>query len=375
MKIGTCRARAGFLIKGKLKVANYKRKNLYIPLWIAKGKHEGRTVFISAGMHGNEINSIETLTEVVNSLDIKRLKGTIIFLPVLNPWGFEKRERYIPFDNKDLNRCFHLKGRTVSIQIAKTILNEVIAKCDFGIDLHDSGSKNILLPHPRIFKGDKCKMLKEMSYVLGTDIILEREGDPGMMAIESFKKFKTPVLTFEIGGAFVLNEVFIEQGVKGIKNILTYYEMTPGVLDLPMQQFFLEERKGYEAPISGILHLHVHLGQAVKKGETIAKIHSPLKDKEEVIKSSNYGIVFSIRQSSIVDKGESILSMLHFKMSGRKELIPIQAKMLMNKQKFKRVITHPTILIDDLFSLLGFSYKIVGKTIKTPLKKLEEYFK
>ena len=376
MKIVSCSAQPGKIVRGKLKVATFHGKNLEIPLIVVQGHREGKTCFISAGIHGDEINAIETINRFLKGLSINRVRGTIILLPLLNPWGFKQKTRYIPFDNLDLNRCFGKSGKTVSYQIAATLMKEVITKCDYGIDLHDSGSKNILLPHPRIFKGDKSQILREMSYALGTDIILEREGLPGMMAIESFKHLNVPVLTVEIGGALLINEDFIIQGVRGINNILIYHDNLQGILDLPMQQFFLQERQGYGAPLSGILHIEVELGEAVKKEQVLARIHDPINDNQHILRSKDHGVVFSIRKDALIDKGESVLSVLHFHVKEKThQIIPVQAQMLINKQRLQKVITRPTIILDGLFSVLGFSYKLVGKTIKSPLKKIGEFWK
>ena len=180
-----------------------------IPVFIAKGSNPGKTIFISAGIHGDEVNGIEVLHHFMSTIDPYKLHGIVIFLPVLNPWGFREKSRYIPFDNKDLNRSFNQKGSSISFKIADSLMKKVIEKCDFGIDLHD-GRTNILLPHPRIFRNDKSKFLKELSHAFGTDIILEREGDPGMMAVEAFKTNKIPVMTIEVGGAMVIREDFKE---------------------------------------------------------------------------------------------------------------------------------------------------------------------
>lgn len=375
MKIGTCKAATGRITRGKLTVAVYRGKELRIPVLIAKGDEPGKTVFISAGIHGDEINGIEVVRNFIQEINPEKLDGTIIFLPILNPWGFRRKSRYIPFDNKDLNRCFNINGRSVSYKIAKTLMKKVISKCDFGIDLHD-GRTNLLLPHTRIFKRNKCKYLKELSHAFGSEIILQREGERGMMAIESFNAYKTPVLTVEVGGALVLREDFTTQVLNGLKNILVYGGLLNGVLDLPVKQFFLDDRLGYVAPIRGILHIEVELGDAVKKGQLIAKIHNPVNDKEVIIKSKNPGVVFSVRRDAIINKGESILSILHFKVERRRKgLVPLQAKMLINRTKPEEVITRPTIIIDNVLSLLGLSYKIVGESLKESLRVLDEYFK
>jgi len=375
MQIGTCRAKTGKVTNGYLSLCKYKNKYLRIPVFIAKGSNPGKTIFISAGIHGDEVNGIEVLHHFMSTIDPYKLHGIVIFLPVLNPWGFREKSRYIPFDNKDLNRSFNQKGSSISFKIADSLMKKVIEKCDFGIDLHD-GRTNILLPHPRIFRNDKSKFLKELSHAFGTDIILEREGDPGMMAVEAFKTNKIPVMTIEVGGAMVIREDFKEQTLQGLKNILIYTNMMMGVLNLPVSQFFLQERQGYLSPTQGILHLDVELGEAVKKGQIVARIHNPIEGKKFEIKSKNHGIVFSVRREAVVDKGESILSILHFKIENkRKALIPIQARMLINKTKQKDIILRPTLLIDDLLSLLGFSYKLVGETLWKSLKKIEGYIR
>jgi len=375
MKIGTCKAESGRITRGNLSVGVYRGKILKIPVVIMKGEESGKTIFVSAGIHGDEINGIEIINHFIKETNQDKLQGTIIFLPILNPWGFKEKSRYVPFDNKDLNRCFNKKGKSVSYKIARTLMKEVISKCDFGIDLHD-GRVNLILPHTRIFKKDKCSYLKELSHAFGSEIILQREGESGMMAVESFNVYKTPVLTVEVGGALVLREDFTTQVLSGLKNILVYGGLLNGVLDLPVRQFFLDERLGYLSPIQGILHIEVEIGDAVNKGQLIARIHNPINDKVVKIKSKNPGVIFSVRKDAIINKGESILSILHFKLERRKkELVPMQAMMLMNRTKPEEIITRPTILLDNILSLLGLSYKVVGESLKESLKILEGYFK
>ena len=133
MKIQNINSQPGKIIKGNLVVARYNHKLIKIPIIIAEGRREGPTVLFCAGMHGDEINSIETISRFLHEFNINKLKGVLIILPIVNPWGFKQRIRYIPFDNLDLNRCFGKKGKSVSYQIAGTIMKEIVSKCDFRI--------------------------------------------------------------------------------------------------------------------------------------------------------------------------------------------------------------------------------------------------
>ncbi|MBI2106160.1 succinylglutamate desuccinylase/aspartoacylase family protein [Candidatus Woesearchaeota archaeon] len=373
MQIGTCKSKPGKLTNGELPLCKYKNLYLKIPIFIAEGEAPGKTIFISAGTHGDEVNGIEILYHFMYALNLHKLVGTIIFLPLTNPWGFKENSRYIPFDNRDLNRSFDKKGSSISYKIADSLMKNVIEKCDFGIDLHD-GRTNVLLPHPRIFKKDESEFMRELSHVFGTEIILEREGESGMLAVESFKRYKIPVLTIEVGGAKVIRNDFRNQAVGGLKNILIYTNMLNGILSLPVKQFILEQREGYISPTKGILYLEVKLGDAVKKNQVIARIHNPISNKKFIVRSRNPGVVFSIRREAIINKKESILSILHFKISKRKELIPVQAKMLINRTKPEEIITRPTIILDNILSLLGLSYKFIDESLRASFEKIDEYF-
>ena len=88
MQIGTCISEPGKITKGHLFLCKYKSQNLKIPIIIAEGEELGKTIFISAGVHGDEVNGIEIVHNFISTIDPAKLQGTIIFLPILNPWGF-----------------------------------------------------------------------------------------------------------------------------------------------------------------------------------------------------------------------------------------------------------------------------------------------
>lgn len=267
-------------------------------------------------MHGNEINGIQLVQQFIHSLEINKLKGTIIIIPVLNVTGFKAERRKVQYDDKDLNRSFpgRAKGSPTS-RIAYYVMKEVISKCDFGIDCHDSGSENILLPHSRIHvsKSGACEegCTLDMGSIFGTELIMKRRGKPGMMAMAANKKHSTPVLTVEIGGGMKLWPGFLQEGVRGIKNTLIHNNMLPGQIILPRRQFVLDYRENYKAPSEGILRLRVNLGDAVEKGSILAEIHNPLEESYKYIKAREHGIVLSIKHQAKVVRHEGIVSLLN----------------------------------------------------------------
>lgn len=340
MQIGTCKAEKGQITEGILPVGKTKDgQALSIPVKIAAGKTQGKTIFLSGGMHGNEINGIALnhrfLNYFVENNYIDRLKGQIIFLPVLNPWGLAKNSREITLDGCDLNREFNQAEKSISRQIANHIFKEVVAQSDYGIDIHDSGHRNILLPHSRVHQNDASGCTPEMGSLFGTDIIMERKGIKGMLAIEAHRKFNIPVLTVEVGGAMIIWESFIDRALIGIKNIFIHEGLLDGKITLPEKQFFLTTREGYRAPITGVLTIKVRLGDGVAEGNVLAEIYDPITNDHHVIKAQHCGIVFSRKMWSYAKKDETILSVMQFEscpVHGRKPKETNLAKMIVNKE-------------------------------------------
>jgi len=336
MKVGSCIEKRGKLTRGSLKVGTFKEKPIRIPVYIAAGKTSGKTIFISGGMHGNEINGIELVMQFLNDLDVKKLRGAIIILPVINILGYQNEKRNV-IGNQDLNRSFNKKGESLSNTIARKITKEIIKKCSFGIDCHDSGSKRALFLHTRVHINKKrvctggCTV--DMGALFGTDVIMEREGRSGMMAVESFRKLNIPVLTVEIGGGMVLFKEFIKHGVIGINNILVHHHMIDGKIVLPKLQYHVPdiEREAYEAKINGIIRLYKKLGSYVHKGEILGHIHNPLDDKREEIIIRECGILFSRKMQSKIYTDRRIFTILNIKGCKKHKVKPEKFDVIENK--------------------------------------------
>ena len=373
LRIGNCKEEIGKITKGSIVVK--LNNELKIPVFIVSGKEEGPTAFISAGMHGDELNGIQVVKILRDMINPDSLSGRIIFIPAINILGFKECSRLFPLDNKDLNRQFGKKNVNFpSEKVAKAIFDEVVKKCDFGIDCHDSNAENVLLTHPRILSNNEAPEVTALSRIFGTDLIMERNGKKGMLAIEAYRKLKVPVLTIEIGGGVKIWDEFVEEGVKGIMNILVYKKMINGIIDVPIRQFILDYRHGYAAPFSGLVDVKVNLGDAVDEGEVIATLYDPEKDFVKEIKAEHPGVVFSVRLKSKINKGETMFSVLHFK-HGKNKAYALNAEMILNKEIIHGVILRPTKVLDTFLSIFDSSYSLIYNVIGDRLEKIKKYFK
>lgn len=331
LTIGTCAASPGRIARGLLPAGQTAaRKAVYLPVQIATGFFPGPTVLLTAALHGDEVAGVEVIRQLFAQLPLQALRGTLIAVPVANPPGFRRGQRTVPEEESDLNRCFPgERDGTLAAQIAWHLFEEVLRKVEFAIDLHDAGRHNILYPHCRL-PADSTPRLRELARAFGTEILVERDGASGMLAIEAQRLLDLPVLTIELGGGQQLHGEVLQAGVRGLMNLLYHLQMLPGEAALPTTQLLLREQAGIPAPLSGLLHCPHAVGTALPMGAVIAEITDPFSGREEELRAPHAGILFSRKATARIDEGESLGSLLAFQPDARWGALPLDGQLFDN---------------------------------------------
>ncbi len=274
------------------------------PLVVLHGRQDGPTVWISSTIHGDEINGIEIIRELLDHLDVRKISGTLIAAPIVNVHGFITGERNLP-DGRDLNRSFPGSARgSMASRIAAIFIKEVVSRCDVGIDLHTGSGDRVNWPQIRAGLEDEPTL--ELAKVFGAPIVLNakiRDGSIRQVASEN----GAIALLFEGGEANRFDRESINVGVAGIRRSLAHIGMTPAV-DLPTRSpLIAQTSKWTRSSRSGILHLDVELGDLVSRGDPIAALHDPFGKRLSRIKSRSTGVVIGRTHAALINRGEAIV--------------------------------------------------------------------
>ena len=133
----------------------YTHTALEMPVQVIHGKKPGPVMFLSAAVHGDEINGVEIIRRVLNVKSLNRIKGILIAIPVVNVFGFINQSRYLP-DRRDLNRSFPgSKQGSMAARMAHLFINEIVSKSTHGIDLHTGAIHRENLPQVRAILDDE----------------------------------------------------------------------------------------------------------------------------------------------------------------------------------------------------------------------------
>jgi predicted deacylase len=83
----------------------YSSMPVQIQMQIRRATADGPVVFVTAALHGDEINGTGSIRQLIQDEDFRLIRGSVILVPVLNLISFERHSRYLP-DHRDLNRSF-----------------------------------------------------------------------------------------------------------------------------------------------------------------------------------------------------------------------------------------------------------------------------
>lgn len=288
----------------------YTNAPVSLPVHIFRSKKPGPVVFVSAAVHGDELNGIEIIRRLISQKNFKITCGTLIVVPMVNVYGVVTQSRYMP-DRRDLNRSFpgSAKG-SLAGRVAHIFMTEIIKHCDYGIDLHTGAIHRSNLPQIRADLSDA--EVKELAEVFGVSVVLNSEVLEGSLRESAFTA-GTKVLLYEAGEALRFDELSIRAGLKGVLNVLQHLKMIRKQSKKRKVEPFIANNSSWtRANASGIVTNLVTLGDHVLKDQLLAKICGPFGDILGEVKATRGGIVIGQQNIPLAQEGEAMFHIASF---------------------------------------------------------------
>ncbi len=303
----------GEIYKGVLKCTELEDSTpVIIPYFVMRGIEDKPVMLLNAAIHGDELNGIEVINRILDVVDVKKLRGTLIGVPIVNTIAFRARSRFDPVDGKDLNRFFPGNpDGSITQRIAHCFFSKFVRKAKFGIDLHTGMKGHLLMPHPRVRKFNDIDQPMKYSMALGTEVIFHHDGAEGMLNIQAEKAGKH-IVCFENGVAGVLDEYYINKAMDGVLNFMKYFGMIDGKAIMPEKQIILNGYEEIPAKRGGIFISLVSPGDVVKKGEYVGYIRVPFSGEKNYVRATDNGVVVGIRTQPLVRPGTTVIWLLPF---------------------------------------------------------------
>jgi len=312
LRIGDTLIKPGSRVKLDLPVASlYTDTAVSIPVEVIHAKKTGPVVFISAAIHGDELNGIEIIRRLLAMKSFKLIKGTLIAVPIVNVYGVLNQSRYMP-DRRDLNRSFpgSPKG-SLAGRVAHLFLDEIVSKCDYGIDLHTGAIHRSNFPQVRANLEDP--ETKSMALVFGVPVLLNSSLRDGSLR-EAASELGAKVLLYEAGQALRFDELSIRAGQRGVLNVLGHLGLIRKRTSksIAVDPFIANHSSWVRATVSGMVRDVKMLGSHVKRGEVMAEICSPTGSFVEKLIAPKSGVIIGKQNIPLVQEGDAMYHVANF---------------------------------------------------------------
>jgi len=272
---------------------------------VLHGQRDGPTMFVSAAVHGDEIIGVEIIRRLLKAKALRRLRGTLLAVPLVNAFGFISHSRYLP-DRRDLNRTFPgTSGGSLAARLAYLFMQEVVGRCDLGIDLHSAGTHRVNLPQLRIAPDEP--RTRHLADVFGAPLVLESLLRDGSLR-EAGKAAGVDILLYEAGEALRFDEFSIRVGMTGILRIMKELGMLPkdAVSAARVAPAYASASHWLRAPQGGVLRAFKTIGAQVEADEVVAVVSDPFGEVELNVATRSAGLIIGRTNLPVVNQGDAL---------------------------------------------------------------------
>ena len=361
LQFGTAKARPGEKAWGRL-IVKEKRKQVQLPVVVINGRSDGEHVVMIANQHGAEYNGIESIRRFCEEVDPRTLRGSVFAVPSANPQAAMLVNEFWPENVPKSKLPEFRRGRNLSASYDRhknpynmnrrwpgrkgaTLVDRMV---------YEIWNRAIMAPHRRasLFLDFHCHQSPSTVYAafredidlavasgIGDVIFTRSAVNPPFRAYSRMACYKEGIhaLTVELGGQRTLDPTAVEAGRRLIENLLKFWGMLPGRLDLPKETVILdpwrndiEKRKftrpsyaQYNARRRGIVFEYRHAFEAVRKGDLICHVTDPFTGKiVEQCRAAMSGVLYTPpRHEAVCEKGDRLFAISMFRKVSTKEYV------------------------------------------------------
>src|SRR5690606_16797933 len=211
-------------------IANGLGHSVLVPVIVVRGADPGPILGLTAAVHGNELNGVRVIQNLLRDLDPTAMRGTVVACPVVNVPGFLANRREFT-DGSDLNRVMPGTPRGPSAQVyAHRLMTRVIDRFEYLIDLHTAsfGRVNSLYVRADLSNPETAWMARAQH----PQIMVHNAGADGTLRAAAVD-LGIPAITVEVGDPQRFQRQMIRYGLLGVTIVMAHLKMIPYDEELP----------------------------------------------------------------------------------------------------------------------------------------------
>ena len=361
MKVGTAHASPGECATGTLEVTTLPTGGAErLPVIVARGAEDGPTLWVTGGIHGNELTGVAAAQDVLADGVPAGLRGTVVCVPMCNPAGLRRTERTSYYHGDDPNRYFpggDDEGATeprIQELIDERLYDAIVDSADALLDFHTAqvGSVPFVI-RDRVLYDDECgeppadtdetpverdedtrrhksearalaDELEALANATDLPIVTEYPAEEytdrnlhRSTAGAVLNEAGIPGLTLELGSHDVVEESYRAAGVAAAYRAMVHLGMLDAVpepvaadapsidapVDFPVRRFV-----GPYTSVAGLCRHRFEAGCVFDAGDPVADVVSPHGETRETLSVDHDGYLLG-RGSAVVYENDPVASL------------------------------------------------------------------
>ncbi|WP_259404545.1 succinylglutamate desuccinylase/aspartoacylase family protein [Hymenobacter sp. HSC-4F20] len=276
-----------------------------IPVHVFRALEPGPTVLLMAGLHGDEVNGIETIRRLIRRQLLQPLRGTILAIPILNIYGFLNFSREVP-DGKDVNRSFPGNPRgSLASRVAARFMREIMPLIDYGIDFHTGGAARANISQIRCLLHQDAET-DALAEAFAAPFTLHAGLRPGSLRETAMQQGRR-IIVYETGESLRLDEPGIDLGIAGTFRVLQHLGMVAEAAPPARPSVVCLRSTWLRAKYAGLFHSLVHLGQYIEKGQVFGAVADPYGETSVRLESPVAGYIIGLNHMPVVNQGDALV--------------------------------------------------------------------
>ena len=283
-----------------------------VPIHVLVGARRRPCLALAAGVHGNEYEGMVTLAELLATLDPLRLDGSLIVVPVANPFAFRAGQRRTPQDDCDLNRVFPGSATgTLSERLAHR-LSQVLGGADLVFTLHSAMADGVLAPWLEFLEGSSA--LQRTTYAAavasGFPDLVALPRLPGVL-MTALAERGVPVIEGEVGGLGATTAENVAYYTARVMEVARHLGVLPraGDPDPTRRTPRIWHLRGVEAEADGLFRPAVELLERIEPGAILGRLIDVQNGGDRAVHSPVAAVVGGYRVHAGVHAGDRLVTL------------------------------------------------------------------
>lgn len=280
-----------------------------LPVLLARGCAPGKTLVVTAGIHGDEYEGVRAIFDAYTALNPAEMTGDFLAVPIANPPAFWAGTRTSPLDGENLARIFPgSRNAGPSAMTAYALAQSILSRADFFLDLHSAGVR-LLMPTMVGYDAlDDRSCAAALAFGAST-VWAHHQVSPGR-TVSFARAHGIPWLYTEARGAGRIHPDDLQMFTKGIENLLRHLAILPGNPRTRPVEIHLSGDGDIDGSLTakhqGILIPSVELLQRVMAGDPLGRTIDFQGETLEIFYAPCGGIVVLIQQCPAVKPGDGV---------------------------------------------------------------------